>query len=249
MRDIWFESHGTRLYAAEHGDGPPVVLLHGGLANHLACWRFAEPLAARYRVITPDARAAGKSIHAGPLSWDLLADDVAALLRHLDLPDAAIGGISSGSAIAIRTALRHSAMASSLILLTPAFGGADVPLAPAQQAAMDAMNTAAQRALVEGRSALLPLFDALPPAIRERAHLLVQSYDLPSVAATTSFLASGAQPFTTAADLAAIGAPTLLVPGTDPQHPAEIAELYRRHLRDPAVRTGDFAAAIADFLG
>jgi hypothetical protein len=64
-------------------------------------------------------------------------------------------------------------------------------------------------------------------------------------------MASGAQPFERAAELAAIAAPTLLVPGADPHHPGVVAELYRRHLRHCTVRTvgiEDYASAIAEFL-
>ena len=80
-RDIWFEHEGTRLYAVETGEGPPVILLHGGLATHAAARLHAGPVSGR--VITPDLRGSGASHFAGELSWDLLADDVAALARHL----------------------------------------------------------------------------------------------------------------------------------------------------------------------
>jgi hypothetical protein len=56
-----------------------------------------------FRVITPDLRASGRSFHHGPLSWDLLADDIAALARHLDLAHAAVGGASFGSGVALRS--------------------------------------------------------------------------------------------------------------------------------------------------
>ena len=247
--DFWFESAGVRLYAVTAGDGFPVILFHGGLANHLACRVFAEPLAARYRVVTPDARAAGRSVFAGELTWDLLADDVAALVRHLGASRAAIGGISAGAGVAVRAALRHPELVAALVVLHPTFAGADVGLTPEQASAMAAMDAAGSRAVAEGISVLYPLFDPLPPAIRERARAIVPTYDPASVAATTRFLASGAQPFATGGELAQIAAPTLLVPGVDPYHPREVAEIYRRHIRDyTVVDTLDFAGAIADFL-
>jgi len=116
---------------------------------------------------------------------------------------------------------------------------------------MRAMDAAGSRAVTEGVQVPLPLFDALPPEVRERARAVVAGYDPASVAATTRFLASGAQPFATAADLAAISAPTLLVPGADPYHPAEVSDRYRRHLGRCTVRdveTAGYAAAIAEFL-
>jgi pimeloyl-ACP methyl ester carboxylesterase len=248
MRDIRFESQGTDLFAFEAGDGPPVILLHGGLANHLAIWRFAEPLVARFRVIAPDVRGSGRSHFGGELSWDLLADDVAALARHLGIERAAIGGISSGAGVAVRTALRHPEVVSALIVLTPAFAGGDVGYSPAQRAAMDAMDAAGRRAVAEGVQVLFPLADGLPPELRERARAMFATYDAASVAATTRFLASGPQPFANAGELAAITAPTLIIPGTDPTHPPEVAERYRRIPRATLVATADYATAIADFI-
>lgn len=251
LAEIWFESDGVRLFAVDSGRGRPLILLHGGLANHLACRRFAASLSPRFRIITPDLRASGRSVHAGPLTWDQLADDVAALARHLGLSRAVIGGVSSGAGCAVRVALRHAELVAALVLLTPAFAGADFGLTPAQEAAMRAMDAAGSRAIAEGVEVLLPLFDALPAPIRDRARAIVEAYDPASVAATTRFLASGAQPFSTAADLEAISVPTLLVPGTDPEHPAEVSDLYRRHLRRCTVRAvepADYASAIADFI-
>lgn len=239
---------GTRLFAVERGSGRPLVLLHGGLATHAACWLFAAPLASRFRIITPDLRGSGRSRFADPLSWDVLADDVAALLRHLELPTAAIGGISFGAGCAVRVALRHPAIVSSLLVLHPAYGGAELGLSPAQQAAMAAMDAAGSRAPVEGTGVLLPLFDALPDDIRARARALVATYDPPSVATSTRFMASGAQPFAHPSELAAIAAPTLVVPGIDPYHPSEVADVYRAHVRSCRVLDGDLATAIAAHL-
>jgi len=252
MTEIWFSSAGTRLFAVEHGAGTPVILLHGGLANHLVFQRITAAIAERYRLITPDLRGSGRSIDRGELSWDRLADDVVALIDHLGLTRAAIGGASFGAGCALRVALRHPARVSQLVLLSPAFAGADVGLTAPQRAAMDAMAAAGQRALAEGIAALFPLFDPLPPPIRAFAREVAATFDPGSVAASTRFMASGAQPFGTAAELAAIAMPTLVVPGTDPYHPAEIAELYRTHLPACTVRAAtreQWADAIVEFLG
>ncbi len=250
-KEFWFESDGVRLFAVESGHGRPIILLHGGLANHEACRRFAAPLATRFRIITPDLRASGRSIFAGSLSWDQLADDVAALVGHLGLERAAIGGVSFGAGVAVRVALRHRGLTAALIVLHPAFAGAEVGLTPAQHAAMQAMDAAGRRAVAEGMQALDPLLETLPMPMRERARATLAAYDPASVAATTRFMASGAQPFVTAAALASISAPTLLVPGGDPTHPVEIADLYRRHLTGASLQTRDtmdFAQAIGDFV-
>jgi len=250
--DRWYSGDdGTRLYAVESGQGRPIILLHGGLANHVACWRFAAPLAERFHLVTPDLRGSGSSIYAGPLGWDLFADDVAALVRDLGVDRAVIGGVSFGAGAAVRTALRHPSIVSALVLLTPAFAGADVGLTAAQSAAMNAMNAAGRRAPTEGIEVLYPLFDALPADLRARALPIVATYDPASVAASTAFMASGAQPFATASELSAITAPTLLIPGTDPTHPPSVADRYRAHLPHCTSRTAepaDYASTISAFL-
>jgi pimeloyl-ACP methyl ester carboxylesterase len=208
-------------------------------------------LDARFRIITPDLRASGRSFYGGPLSWDQLADDVAGLIDELGLERAVIGGISFGAGCAVRVALRHPSLTAALVLLHPAFAGSEVGLTTAQQAAMHAMDAAGSRAVREGIQVLYPLFDALPAPMRDRALATVATYDPASVAAMTRFMASGAQPFASASELASITAPTLLVPGIDPTHPVEVADLYRHHLTGAAVHaveTADFASAIADFV-
>jgi len=247
--EIWFEHAGTRLYAVDTGTGLPIVLLHGGLATHVACRMYSGPLETRFRVITPDLRASGRSVYAGPLSWDLLADDLAALVRHLGLERVVIGGTSFGSGVATRVALRHPEIVAALAVMHPVFPGADRGLPATADAAMAVMDAAGRRAPAEGVEVLFPLFDALPPEIRARGRALAATYDPASVAASTAFMASGAQPFETAAELAAITAPALVVPGIDPQHPVEVAELYRAHLPRCTYRVEpDLARAIAEHV-
>ena len=236
MTDI---SYGTGLFAVEQGTGAPFVYLHGGLADHrVGLYRLATLPA---RLILPDVRGAGRSHHADELSWDLLADDVAALLDHLRLARAAIGGVSSGSAIAVRFALRYPERTTKLVIQSPVFAGADRGLVPAQATAMRRMREVGERVATEGIAALLPLYEALPPEIRDRAIEMARSFDPASVAATTRFLDSGAQPFATLADLAALTMPVLVIPGTDPEPPAELAAEYARAI--PHAVVGDDIAA------
>jgi pimeloyl-ACP methyl ester carboxylesterase len=249
--EIWLERADARLYAVADGHGLPVILLHGGLANHASCRAFAAPLVSRYRLITPDLRASGRSRFAGALDWDLFADDIAALADHLAIERAVVGGISFGAGCAARVALRHPDRIAGLVLLHPAYGGAELGLSPAQIAAMRAMADAGERALVDGMRALDPLLDTLPAELRERARATVATYDPASVAALTRFMASGVQPFARATELATIAAPVLVVPGEDPTHPRDVASLLHEHLprctlRDAA--NSDFASTIEDFI-
>jgi 3-oxoadipate enol-lactonase len=234
VEEHWFEN----MYAVEQGSGRAIVFLHGGLADHRASVHAVGGLAARYRLITPDLRGAGRSVDAGPLSWDRLAEGVAMVLDQLGLERAVIGGTSMGSAVALRFALRWPGRCDALVLVSPVY-----PLGEAPRLAMEMMDVYGQRALREGIAALFPLFGQLPEEIRERALAMVASFDPASVAATTSLLASGQRPFDSLDELRGIGVPTLVVPGIDPQHPAEVASLYAEHIPNCC------SADLADLVG
>jgi 3-oxoadipate enol-lactonase len=232
---IWFESDGTRLFALDIGHGHPIVFLHGGLADHRAALFRVGALASSHRLLTPDLRGSGRSTYAGKLSWDQIADDIVALLAHLGIERAVVGGTSMGSAAALRFGLRHPQRTAGLLLMFPVYPGEDRGLTAAQITAMGRMNEAGQRARDQGVEALRPLFERLPPPVRDVAIEMMLSFDTASVAATTRFLASSAQPISTVNELAAIDAPVMIVPGIDAEHPAEVADLYARHLRKRVV--------------
>jgi 3-oxoadipate enol-lactonase len=234
-REIWFEADGARLFALENGHGSPVVFLHGGLADHRAAVFRVGGLAETHRLLTPDLRGSGRSVHRGELSWDRLADDVAALLEHLGTDRAVVGGTSMGSAIALRFALRHSHLLNGLILMSALYSGADRPLSEAAMMAMRTMKEAGERALEHGIAALRPLFEPLPPPIRDLALEMMLGFDPASVAATTRFLGTNQQPMASLRELESIDVPVLVLPGADPQHPPEVASLYAEHLRHPIV--------------
>ncbi len=100
--------NGIRLYYAITGQGPPVVLLHGGIANS-DYWGLQVPaLSKHHQVILIDSRGHGRSTRdARPFSYSLMADDVVALLDTLHIPRADIVGWSDGANIGFDLAIRH----------------------------------------------------------------------------------------------------------------------------------------------
>lgn len=250
MREFWVESHGARLFAVEDGGGPVVVMLHGGMGSHQAALPLIAPLAARYRIIAPDLRGSGKSWSGAALTFDQLADDVEVILDHIHADRAVVGGISGGSGIALRFALRRSGRTLGLVVISPVYAGEQRGYTEYQKTAFAMMDSLASRALEEGVQVLRPLYANLPAGMRERALAMLEGFDPASVAATSHFIASGAQPFTSAADLRSLEAPTLLVRGDDPMHPSEVSDLYAASIPDctavPASTT-DIAAAVGAF--
>jgi 3-oxoadipate enol-lactonase len=109
------------LAHAVSGAGAPVVLLHSGVADR-RMWQPQIPaLGHRFRVISPDLRGFGDSpLPAEPYAD---ADDVAELLDHLGVADAAVVGSSMGGRVALELATRHPDRVNSLVLLCPAYRG------------------------------------------------------------------------------------------------------------------------------
>ena len=251
MRELRFESDGAKLFAVAEGSGPTVVMVHGGLASHLAALPLISPLSGRYRVVAPDLRGSGESRHGDPLTFDQLADDIEPLLDELRADRAVVGGLSSGSGVALRFALRHPARIAGLILVTPMYAGADRGYTAEQAAALAGMDAVASRAVKEGVEVLRPLYANLPPPVRDKALAMIEGFDAASVVATSRFIASGAQPFEAGADLGAVEVPTLLVRGADAMHPAEVSDLYAASIANCTVSTAagnpEIAAAIGTF--
>ena len=116
---MFAEVGGCNFYYEIAGEGPPLVLVHGTGAD---CQSFEDvvPILSReFRVYTYDMRGHGRTVRISDdlLSDDVWADDLAALMAHLEVPAAAISGWSLGGLIAMNFALRHPQMTSSLLLM------------------------------------------------------------------------------------------------------------------------------------
>jgi pimeloyl-ACP methyl ester carboxylesterase len=99
---------GISLFHAEIGHGPPVVVLHGGLANSDYLGNQVRALARHHRVVVVDSRGHGRSTRDDqPFGYDLMTDDVVALLDTLKIKKADIVGWSDGAIIGLDMAMRH----------------------------------------------------------------------------------------------------------------------------------------------
>jgi pimeloyl-ACP methyl ester carboxylesterase len=112
--------NGIQLYYATVGQGEPVVLLHGGLANSDYWGKQVSALAQHHKVIVVDSRGHGRSTRdARPYSYDLMSDDVVALLDHLKIAKADIVGWSDGGIIGIDLAIRHPTRVNRIFSFAP----------------------------------------------------------------------------------------------------------------------------------
>ncbi|MET0970274.1 MAG: alpha/beta hydrolase [Tardiphaga sp.] len=102
------EVNGIRIHYAMYGQGSPVIFLHGGLANSDYWGHQVLPVAAHHTVILMDSRGHGRSTRDDkPFGYDLMADDVVALMDHLKIARADIVGWSDGAILGIDLAMRH----------------------------------------------------------------------------------------------------------------------------------------------
>jgi len=113
-----FEHDGWRLAYDDRGEGQAVLLAHGLLFDATQFEPQVDALADRFRFVTPDLRAHGRSEHrrAAYDQWDLMEDHVA-LLDHLGIEQAVWGGVSQGGFQALRAALKHPDRVAGLVLI------------------------------------------------------------------------------------------------------------------------------------
>ncbi|GAA1893079.1 alpha/beta fold hydrolase [Asanoa iriomotensis] len=109
---------GCRLWTAVAGDGPPLLLCHGGPG----LWDYfdgvAELLGGFVRSIRWDQRGCGRSERRGPYTVDRFVGDVDAVRRHFGAERVNLLGHSWGAMLALRYALAHPSRVGSLIYVS-----------------------------------------------------------------------------------------------------------------------------------
>jgi pimeloyl-ACP methyl ester carboxylesterase len=107
------------LYCETLGSGPPLVLLHGSLMTIGLMNDYPALLAADRQVIAVEMQGHGHTSDIGrPLRYELLADDIAALLDYLGLARADIFGYSLGAGVALQLAIRHPGRIRRLVCMS-----------------------------------------------------------------------------------------------------------------------------------
>lgn len=110
--------NGIKLYYETYGSGPPLLLLHGNGGSIREVANQIPALARHFQVIAVDTRAQGQSGDDGrPLSYDLFADDMGALLTALKLPAADVVGWSDGGNTGLSLALRYPRQVRKLVTM------------------------------------------------------------------------------------------------------------------------------------
>jgi pimeloyl-ACP methyl ester carboxylesterase len=110
------------MYYEVHGEGPPLILLHGAYMTAEMMEPLAAGLAGRRQVIVPELQAHGRTADVDrPLTYEQMADDTAALMGHLEIGQADVVGYSMGGAAALQLAIRHPALLRRLVVISAGF--------------------------------------------------------------------------------------------------------------------------------
>jgi pimeloyl-ACP methyl ester carboxylesterase len=119
------EVGGLRVAYRRAGQGAPLVLLHGGLADSREWRRQLEGLADEFTVVAWDAPGCGGSADP-PAAWRLpdYADCLAGLIQALELGRPHVGGLSWGGGLALELYRRHPQVPRSLVLASAYAGWA-----------------------------------------------------------------------------------------------------------------------------
>ena len=110
------------VYYEIHGDGRPLVLLHGAYMTIDAMGEVVPELAGTRQVIAVELQGQGRTADVDrPLSYERMADDTAALLRHLGIDQADVFGFSMGGSVALQIALRHPEVVRKLVVASASY--------------------------------------------------------------------------------------------------------------------------------
>ena len=115
-------TEGLKVHYEIFGQGEPIVVMAGGFGDSSSMAQVIGPLAEERQVIAIDLEGHGRTaLRETPMAHERNGDDVAAVLRHLNIARADVAGYSHGGDAAIRMAIQHPGMVRNLIVISTAF--------------------------------------------------------------------------------------------------------------------------------
>ncbi len=177
--------NGVELYHEVHGEGFPLVLAHGYTASTELWQDQVAPFSKKYRLVIYDCRGHGQSeapVDLSQYSLDLFVEDQRALMEHLGIGEAYVGGLSMGGMIAMRFALQNPQMVRGLLLFDTAAGpiawGLQSGLEEVVRLARSQGVAAAMQKFNEARADMgFPMPEPTPGVLRQMAGLQRMSPD------------------------------------------------------------------------
>jgi pimeloyl-ACP methyl ester carboxylesterase len=210
-RGNYAEVNGLNMYYEIHGAGEPLVVLHGAYMTIDAMGEVVPSLAETRQVIAVELQGHGHTADIDrPLSYEQMADDTAALLRHVGIEQADVFGYSMGGAAALQVAIRHPEVVRKLVVASASY-----------------TSEGAHPELLEMIPSITPEAFAGTPMEEEYLRTAPNPDDFPTLVAKLKRL--DMEPFAwPQEDIRGIAAPTLLVVGdSDAIRLEHAVELFR----------------------
>ena len=215
-------AEGLRVYYEIYGKGEPIVVLAGGFGDVSSMTQVIGPLSRERQVIGIDLEGHGRTaLRATPMSHERNGDDVAAVLRHLKIAKADVGGYSHGGDAAIRMTIQHPERVRNLIVISTA--AERDGWYPENLKAMESVSSAQfkqfqQTPFYKRYAEVAPHPEQFPQLLDRMGVLMKKDYDW-------------------RAEIAAIRVPTLLLfcdhDAVSTRHIAEFFALFDGGVRDP----------------
>ncbi|HET9860777.1 MAG TPA: alpha/beta hydrolase [Nocardioidaceae bacterium] len=217
----YVEVNGINLYVETQGTGQPLILLHGGLGSGEMFGPILPALTEHHRVIAVDLQGHGRTADIDrPLDIKLMADDIGALIDHLELDEVDLVGYSLGGGVALQTAARHPAHVRRLVVCS-----ANIrpdAIYPEMRAQQGQVNAAAAE-FMKG-TPMYELYQRVAPHPEDFPRLL------------DKIGAAMAQDFDFTEEVRSLRMPTLMIAAdadmAPPSHYVEVFELLDGGLRD-----------------
>ena len=117
--------NGLEMYYEIYGTGEPLVVLHGAYMSIPSMGEIIPRLAETRQVIAVELQGHGRTADVDrPLSYEQMADDVAALMGEIGIAQADIFGYSMGGSTALQVAIRHPEVVRKLVVMSATYNTA-----------------------------------------------------------------------------------------------------------------------------
>jgi pimeloyl-ACP methyl ester carboxylesterase len=215
------EVNGLNLYYETMGTGRPLILLHGGLGSGEMFGPVRPTLAEHHQVIAVDLQGHGRTADIDrPIDIRLMADDIAALIDHLELERPDLVGYSLGGGVALQTAVKYPDKVGRLVVASAHVWREAIP--PEMLAQQAQVNAAAAEFLKD--TPMYQLYQKVAPRPEDFPRLLDKMGE------------SMAQDFNFSEEVRGLQVPTLIVAAdadmAPPSHYVEMFKLLDGGLRD-----------------
>jgi pimeloyl-ACP methyl ester carboxylesterase len=195
--------NGIKLYYETLGTGHPLILLHGGLGAISMFGPTLPALAKGRQVVAVDLQGHGRTADIDrPISPELMAGDIAALIKHLELERPDVMGYSLGGAVAFFTALRYPELVRKLVIVsTNIKRSAIYPEILAQQAQVrpEAAEWMKQTPMYQLYASIAPRPEDFPRLLGKIGAMMEKDFDysneVPKIKASTMIVAGDSDIF------------------------------------------------------